>query len=134
MALVPLDLANKIQNKMGFPGAVSPELLSIATEMVTHMLSASVDFAAMTGEAPPAGGPLINGAGVGGVITLVASDLADGLKTALGHDTTEIEALGETLSEELAKGTCEFSSGTVTGTCTNTAQNPGAIAGGAGAT
>lgn len=129
MALDSEELAGQIQTDMGFSGDLSDELIAIATAIVDHMGTAVVTFATMTGTAPPSGGPLSDGAGVGGMIVLVAATLIADLKSNLGEDTPELEQLGEALSSELANATCEFESGNVVGTCANTAANPGPLVG-----
>lgn len=110
---------------------MSTQLTGLATQVVNHVVSAVVAFApgTVTGTAPPSGGPLSNGAASNGIITLVAAALESALISVFGHDTPQIKAMADGISNHVATGLCAFASGNVTGACTNTPLLPGAFTG-----
>jgi len=139
MAMNPTVLADAIKNGLGF-GALptSGKNTGMAADIVMHVQSGVVNFAPGTivGTAPPSGGPLIAGAGTGGLITLVPTALASAFAITFGVMTPEIQALATAISSHVSTlGTVTFAPGTITGACSNTPVSPGVLAGaGAGGT
>ena len=133
MALDAVTLADDIKTAMGFGAEPqSTELTNLAQDIVTHILTAVVSNApgTVTGDAPPAGGPLINGAASGGVILLISSALDAAFTTSFGISTPEISGMASAISAHIAAGTTEFAIGNITGTCSNTAApSPGPLLG-----
>jgi hypothetical protein len=110
----------------------------MAADIVSHIQSGIVAFApgTITGTAPPSGGPLSAGAASGGVITLIPSALTAAFISTFGNNTAEIAGFANAISTHIMSGTVSFSSGNITGTCTNTppapTPSPGPLVGGAG--
>jgi hypothetical protein len=135
MALNATALATAIKNGLGFGSQpTSTKNINMATDIVTHIKSGTVAFApgTITGTAPPSGGPLSNGAGSNGTITLVSSALATAFIATFGHNTSQIAGLANAISTHIMTGTVKFDSGNITGVCANTpppASAPGPLIG-----
>ncbi|MEM4379059.1 MAG: hypothetical protein QXL01_00030 [Thermoplasmatales archaeon] len=133
MAMSGPILADAIKVGLGFGAhATSAQNLGMANNIVMHIQSGVVNFASGTivGIAPPSGGPLIDGAGTGGSITLVPATLELAFATTFGVLTPEISGLANAISLHVSSlGTVTFASGTITGVCTNTPLSPGVLIG-----
>lgn len=126
------DLAVEIKDSLGFGSQdTSTKNLNMAANIVAHIQTGIVSFApgSVTGEAPASGGPLLNGAATGGTITLVPSALQALFIATFGISTPQIIAFAQAISNHIMTGSVEFSSGNITGACTNTTSNPGVLTG-----
>ncbi len=139
MAMTGAGMAERIRSDMGFPLPVSQQLIGWGTGVVTHIQNAAlVNHASglVTGTAPPSGGPLSSGAADQGLISsMTGSTMADLVEVNAGYGFVTSQLLtfcNEIVSHIESLGRVEFSSGDITGTCTNTAISPGPLSGGAG--
>lgn len=137
MALNSTDMAQRIHDDMGFPGSVSSQLVGWASAVIDELTSGSVANASgtITGTCPAAGGSLTSGAGTGGVITgLDGPTLATAIASNAGYPSTtsELTQFSDAIVAHLMTGTASFSSGNVTGTCTNTPSSAGILTNGLG--
>lgn len=133
MGMSGSTLADAIKSGLGFGAyATSTKNLGLANAIVAHVQTAVVTFApgTITGTAPPSGGGLIGGAGTNGVIVLVPAALESALVAVFGISTPEILGLADAISLHVSGlGKVTFSSGSITGVCTNTPVAPGTFTG-----
>ena len=138
MAMNSTQLADEIRQAMGFPTPVSAQLTGWATGIIGEITSfAIVTNAAgtITGTVPPPGGALTSGAGSGGLITgLVGARLASSVASFAGYPfvSAQLLAMCTQIALHVMTGLVTFSSGDITGVCTNTTLTPGTLTGGAG--
>lgn len=143
--LVPAALAERIRSEMGFPTPVSAQLLGWATGVIGEITAnAKVNNApgTITGTVPPAGGALISGAGMMGLISaMVGSSMATKVVAAVPYpfvSTQLTKFCVEIVSHIQTLGTVNFDAGNITGICTNAILPPailvpGSLTNGAGA-
>lgn len=132
MALVASDLADNLKSGLGFGAEPqSSQMSGLAQDIVDHLMAGSVSHSpgSVTGDAPPSGGPLLNGAASGGTITLSPGDLSSRFASTFGQSTPEISGMADAISNHLATGLVTFDIGTISGTCTNTPSTPGVLIG-----
>lgn len=133
MPLNPDKLTKETQAALGASGfPTSAKNILFATAIVTHLKTGVVSFlpGTITGVAPPAGGPISNGAGSGGKILLVPSALEGLLIAAFGVATPEISKFAKALSGYvMSAGLVVFDVGTINGAATNTPVSPGSFTG-----
>jgi len=139
MALSGPALADAIRSTMGFPLPVSTYLNGWGNGIVNEITTnAQVSNASgtVTGTAPSIGGPLSAGAATGGTISnLNGSRLASTVASDAGYPfvSGNLSAMcGAIVTHIESVGLVSFSSGNITGTCTNDATHPGTLSGGAG--
>lgn len=132
------DLALKIHNDMGFTGAVSNQLKGWAKAVIDELINnGMVNNASgtITGTCPSSGGPLQNGTSSNGIISgLNATNLASAIvnNAGYGYLTPQVTDFSTEIVNHLMSGLVAFSSGNITGTCTNTLTNPGTLINGTG--
>lgn len=121
MALDPTALAEALKSGLGFTEATTAKLTGLAQDIVDHIGTATFSNSpgTITGEAPPTGGSLINGAATGGIIVLVPSDLVTRFEATFGTSTSAISGFANAFSTHIASALVTFASGNITGTCTN---------------
>jgi hypothetical protein len=136
--MVGANLADSIRSTMGFPTPVSTQLTGWGTAIVNELTGHGLVNNAsgtITGTCPPSS-PLSSGAGTGGLISgLSGSRLASAVATAAGYGSvsSELSAFGAQIVAHIqTSGIVTFTSGEITGTCTNTPISPGPLADGAG--
>jgi hypothetical protein len=138
MPLVASALAEQIKialNQATQP--TSPETIGMAEAIIEEITSmATVSFlpGGVTGDAPPSGGPLANGAASNGTIAgTTGTSLANKLKSKMNKPsiTSQLQNMASAISSCINAGKVNFSVGQVTGLCTNTPLNPGTFTGGA---
>lgn len=142
MAMTGAGMAERIRSDMGFPLPVSTQLTGWGTGVVTHIQAAAIVAHApgtVSGTAPPVGGPLAAGAAAGAPGTNISgmsgSTMASLVQAAAGYPSVSSQLLtfcNEIVSHIETFGQVDFSSGNITGTCTNTLLSPGPLTGGAG--
>jgi hypothetical protein len=132
--MTPASLAANMQTFMGKP-LITPELLGMATGMVTHFLLGLVGFSTITGvcgNSATSPGPLV-GEGSGGLIsgydgtamaTLIATAMGKGLPTF-----ELVQMCTELVNYIMSEAEVTYVTGQVTGTCS---AGGGPIAAGAG--
>lgn len=121
MALDATSLADALKAGLGFTEATTAQLSGLAQDIVDHIGTAVFSnlLGTVTGEAPPTGGPLANGAASNGVIVLVPSDLETRFNATFGTSTSEISGFATAFSTHIASALVTFVAGNITGTCTN---------------
>jgi len=131
MAMKPDDMADAIHTEMGFPGDASDDLKGWAKAIIMELTTNAVVANApgtITGDAPPTGGPLINGEGKNGLITkLEEANLADNVSSFTGRSPVTAQLIGFSkgiVDHIMAMGRVEFASGNIIGACTNTPPPP----------
>lgn len=136
MAMVGVDLANAIRSAMGFPLPLSSQLLGWGNAIVSHVTSTSlISFAPgqVTGIAPASGGPLSSGAASGGLLVgPTGAVLAPLVRTDAGYPNVSPQLLNmctAICSHIVTNSRIAFSTGNVTGACTNTLITPGVFTG-----
>lgn len=138
--LVPHDLAQAIATAQS-RGTVSPELVGWATGVIQEITTnAKVSNASgtITGTVPAAGGSLTNGAGTNGMIaSMIASSMAHFVVTATARyapgATPRLTNFCKAIVDHIQNdGRVTFTSGNITGNCTNSISTPGILASGAG--
>lgn len=136
MALVAAALAEQIKialNQAAQP--TSAETIGMAEAIIEEITSngmVTIPPGMVSGVAPPTGGPLQNGAASNGlIIGTSGSSLAGKLKDKMGKPsvTSQLQNMGTAISDCINAGAVSFSTGNVTGTCTNTLLSPGAFTG-----
>lgn len=132
-------LASAIQSAMGFPDPLSAQLSGWGSGVVAEIqANALVAFASgnVVGICPSSGGALTAGAASGGVISGISgASMAPRVATAANYgsvDATLTTYCDQIASHIMTSGRVSFSSGSITGTCTNTSSNPGSLTTGAG--
>jgi len=134
MALDADTLATAIKEALGFADQPTSKQTKAMAKAIIKQLTdnAQVSFSAgqITGTCPP-GGPLTNGAGSGGKISgLSASGLADDIAASQGGSATaEVKDLASSICDHLQTAQASFSSGGVTGVCSNSSSSPGGFVG-----
>src|SRR5579863_7374403 len=131
-------MADSIRSTMGFPLPVSTQLTGWATgiigELTGHGLVNNAS-GTITGVCAP-GSPLSAGAGTGGLISgLSGSRLASAVQAAAGYPSVSSQLTAfcaQIVLHIQTAGIVTFTSGHITGTCTDTPLSPGPLAGGAG--
>jgi len=132
MAMDDKALAEEIKEAVGqAKEQTSEETEKMAEAVVEHIKTGIVSNVptTVTGEAPPSGGPLLNGAATGGIILLTDADLVARFTIAFGLSTAEIIGMAKAISQHVALGLVEFATGSITGTCGNTATSGGPLVG-----
>lgn len=128
-------LATDIRVAMSFPEPNSTEMLGWGNAVVQHVQSGLVNNASgtITGTCPPSGGPLSSGAATNGLISgLSGSTLASLVVSEAGYPSVSAQVTAfctEIVNHIQTQGTVSFSTGNITGNCTNTAVNPGTFTG-----
>ena len=138
MALDAQALADKLKNSLGFSQfPTSKENNGFAKAYVSEITSlAKVNniVGTITGVCAP-GSPLSAGAGIGGIISGPSGPtLAAKIQSEAGYPyiSPELLKFSTAVTDHLKTGIVVFAPGTITGTCTNTAESPGPLTGGAG--
>lgn len=136
--MVPSAMADAIRSAMGFPLPVSAELTGWATGVIGEITGfGKVNNAAgtITGTCAP-GSPLSSGAGAGGLISaLSGSRMATAVEGDAGYPSVSSELTAfcaQIVLHIQTAGIVSFTSGGITGTCTDTPLSPGPLVGGAG--
>jgi len=132
MALNANQMAEDMKIALGFvTEPTSEENKNMAADIIAHLQTGVVSHApgTVTGIAPPSGGPLINGAASNGIIVLVPADLVARFVATFKISTPEIIGMATAISTHLITGLVSFSTGSITGICSNTAVNPGTLIG-----
>jgi len=132
--MIHTDLADDLKAALGFGAlATSQQTLDLSKDIIDHIKLGVVSNAPGTivGSTTPAS-PLTLGAGTGGVVLLVPSDLQNKLITSFGVSTPEIVAMATAISTFISLGAIIFAPGSITGDCTSTPGAPGPLANGEG--
>lgn len=133
--MVGTDLAEAIRVAMGFPTPVSAQLIGWSNAVVQHVQTGIVNNTSgtVTGDAPPSGGSLSNGAADNGMISgLNGPTLANLVATMAGYGyvTSQLTIFcNEIVSHIMTLGRVEFASGDIQGSCSNTLLSPGVLTG-----
>jgi hypothetical protein len=136
MSLSASILANEIQTAMGF-SSISSQLLGFCQALVSEIqTNAKISNSLVTGDCPHSGGSLSNGTSVNGIISsLSGSRLASTIQSDIGFPlvTSNLLNLSNAIVNHImGLGKVNFSSGNITGTCTNSAGSPGVLTLGSG--
>lgn len=141
MALDAAKFAQKIHDALSTtvdghrnPTKISRQTLDKAKGIIAALKAGTVTNApgTITGAAA-AGSPLSAGTGVGGVIVLTAGPMQAITSQAIPPEAAANIAIENTaIIAYISTGLVTFLSGSITGTCTNTAIAPGPLTGGAG--
>jgi hypothetical protein len=136
--MVPSAMADSIRSSMGFPTPVSAQLTGWATGIIGELTGHGLVNNAtgtITGTCAP-GSPLSSGAGAGGLISgLSGSRMATSVEGSAGYPSvsSELSAFcAQIVLHIQTAGIVTFTSGGITGTCTDTPLSPGPLVGGAG--
>jgi len=139
MAMTGSDLAEAIRSEMGFSLPVSGALVCWGDGVVDEIQNGLVNNSAgtITGDCPPGGGALSNGAGNSGVVSNIdATAMASAIRTCNTEYTfisTELQEFCEEIRDHIqTSGIVIFASGDITGTCGNTIISPGILSSGKG--
>ena len=135
--MVASAMADAIRSGMGFPLPVSTQLQGWAAGVIAAIQAGQVNNAAgtITGTCPP-GGPLTLGTGANGVISgISASSMASQVVSGAGYPFTSSEL--STFCTQIVQhietsGVVVFTSGNVTGVCTNSIVSSGSLTAGTG--
>lgn len=127
-------LASEIQTALGQKGAVSAENKALAKAILDEVKQAKCLFVPgqITGTAVSSGGPLQKGAAKdGAILALLPPRLSAAVAGGLGKGPPTPQVLAEAtgICTHLMTGKVSFSSGSITGTTTNTPSNPGTVTG-----
>lgn len=137
--MIPSIMADFIRSSMSFPLPVSTQLLGWSTAIINELQTfGKVNNASgtITGTVPPSGGPLVNGAGSNGLISMLqATRLASAVVSSAGYPFTSTQVSQvcvEIVSHIQTLGTVSFATGNIQGVCTNSPITPGTLSGGTG--
>lgn len=132
--LVPADLASVLKDGIGqiiSTGQVDGFAQAICETFTTTGIITNPP-GTITGVAPASGGPLSNGAGVGGIITgITGAGLAALVALYAGYPsiTPELQGFCDAMANHFITGIVVFPVGTITGVCGNTPASPGPLVG-----
>jgi hypothetical protein len=132
------NLADEFRTAEGYPPPTTAQSKVWGNAIISEIQNGQISNApgTITGIAPPAPGPLLDGAGSNGMIGgLSGGNIASAVQAGFpfSSSSSKFTAFCNTLvSYIMSGGQVSFASGNITGVCTNTPLTPGVLTAGAG--
>jgi len=131
MAMIPSVLATELRDGIGFTGPESQQLLGWSSGVIKGIRMGLVSNAPGTVVGVcPAGGALSAGAATAGLISgITPTAMAAFIQADAAYPFTSYQLVAHctAISQHVMSGTVVFSTGDITGVCTNTPTSPGAV-------